>query len=482
MAEIGRNDPCPCGSGRKYKQCCLSKKAREDSRFTWVRIRQVEGELVDPLQDFVSDTYGFETMALAWDEFTFGDELNAKETERPEFETTFIPWMLFNWLPDPDDVRTSSLRGKTVAQSFMERKGLNLELMKRRFITEACAQPFSFFLVTRVEPGKSLTLRDLFLEREITVFERQASQGLKRGAILFTRIVTLDGNSVMFGCAPSAMPPTYLDRFDEMKESIEARAKAIDVKLMHELDGFLRAAYFDLQEELENPAPPIMLNTDGDPVEYVTLHYALQCSPREALSALASLSMDSEEELLLLEEAAFEGEELVSIEFPWLKKGNAKHASWDNTVLGHLQIDRDELVIDVNSLGRSEAIRRKITRRLGKRAGLVKEDRRSIEEMLEKKDERPQNAKQIAARKENEDFQNSPEGQELLREVVENHWCSWFDEPIPLLDNETPRMAAKTPKGRKLLENLFLQYEYRADPDNLLSPDIPTLRKELGMG
>ena len=22
----GRNDPCPCGSGRKYKQCCLDKQ------------------------------------------------------------------------------------------------------------------------------------------------------------------------------------------------------------------------------------------------------------------------------------------------------------------------------------------------------------------------------------------------------------------------------------------------------------------------
>ena len=22
---IGRNEPCPCGSGRKYKQCCLGK-------------------------------------------------------------------------------------------------------------------------------------------------------------------------------------------------------------------------------------------------------------------------------------------------------------------------------------------------------------------------------------------------------------------------------------------------------------------------
>ena len=23
---IGRNDPCPCGSGKKYKNCCLKKE------------------------------------------------------------------------------------------------------------------------------------------------------------------------------------------------------------------------------------------------------------------------------------------------------------------------------------------------------------------------------------------------------------------------------------------------------------------------
>ncbi|MGH6912329.1 MAG: SEC-C metal-binding domain-containing protein, partial [Geminicoccales bacterium] len=26
--KTGRNEPCPCGSGRKYKQCCLRKSAR----------------------------------------------------------------------------------------------------------------------------------------------------------------------------------------------------------------------------------------------------------------------------------------------------------------------------------------------------------------------------------------------------------------------------------------------------------------------
>jgi uncharacterized protein len=23
--KIGRNEPCPCGSGKKYKQCCLTR-------------------------------------------------------------------------------------------------------------------------------------------------------------------------------------------------------------------------------------------------------------------------------------------------------------------------------------------------------------------------------------------------------------------------------------------------------------------------
>jgi len=25
VTKIGRNEPCPCGSGRKYKKCCLGK-------------------------------------------------------------------------------------------------------------------------------------------------------------------------------------------------------------------------------------------------------------------------------------------------------------------------------------------------------------------------------------------------------------------------------------------------------------------------
>ena len=29
MAKIGRNAPCPCGSGKKYKKCCLLRRESE---------------------------------------------------------------------------------------------------------------------------------------------------------------------------------------------------------------------------------------------------------------------------------------------------------------------------------------------------------------------------------------------------------------------------------------------------------------------
>jgi len=32
MAKIGRNDPCPCGSGKKYKKCCLGKVQHAPAR------------------------------------------------------------------------------------------------------------------------------------------------------------------------------------------------------------------------------------------------------------------------------------------------------------------------------------------------------------------------------------------------------------------------------------------------------------------
>jgi len=47
----GRNDPCPCGSGKKYKKCCLPREAEAVVvESGWLRMRRgqtterIEGE------------------------------------------------------------------------------------------------------------------------------------------------------------------------------------------------------------------------------------------------------------------------------------------------------------------------------------------------------------------------------------------------------------------------------------------------------
>ena len=52
MAQTGRNAPCPCGSGKKYKRCCLEKDeaaalAKADSAREAARYRAVLDALAD---------------------------------------------------------------------------------------------------------------------------------------------------------------------------------------------------------------------------------------------------------------------------------------------------------------------------------------------------------------------------------------------------------------------------------------------------
>jgi hypothetical protein len=51
MNRIGRNDPCPCGSGLKYKQCCLDRE-RSPQRVETPESRRIE-DLLDGGYDLV---------------------------------------------------------------------------------------------------------------------------------------------------------------------------------------------------------------------------------------------------------------------------------------------------------------------------------------------------------------------------------------------------------------------------------------------
>ena len=73
--KIGRNDPCPCGSGKKYKKCCFAREVAPVASLNWQKMRRTEGELIPVLLKHAGQSYGPEAVVEAWDEFTLWNEL-----------------------------------------------------------------------------------------------------------------------------------------------------------------------------------------------------------------------------------------------------------------------------------------------------------------------------------------------------------------------------------------------------------------------
>ena len=482
--KVGRNHPCPCGSGKKYKFCCMNfdkvrtTGTRKAHGITWLRMRRTEGKLGGLLIDHAIDNYGTAPMMEAWDEFTlWEDERLDLDDPWPELETIFHPWWIYHWTPDNAEIDARHhLPEMPVAKHYLEHEAAHVDDFARRFIEEACSQPFSFFMVRDAWPGRRLTIRDLLLKREFEVYERRASRTLGKGSIIFASVVTLDGDSIMLGCAPIIIPPAFAGTFFDLREELEKdTVKGLD--LLREWDYELRELYMDIRDDLLNPKLPELQNTDGDPLRLTKLYYELKCSPQEAKDALEPLSM------------GFGGSEaktdkdgaLVSVSFSWAKAGNVQHAEWTNTTLGEVKIDGSRLTVDVNSEERAEAFKREVEQRLGDAAQFKNAVVSSPEKMLHELRNNPNGpeAKAYARDQRRTDALNdSPEVRRLLKDTVDKHWTAWLDTSLPALNDETPREAAQTEIGRERLEALLWDFEQRSigEPND---PDVGKLREQL---
>ncbi len=476
MKTIGRNDPCPCGSGKKYKKCCLThQQHRPVASFTQQKIRQTEGFLVNSLIDYGNRHFGHQAILEAWDEFTCWNDIPFDPQTYDEIDYTFMPWFVFNWVPENIDVPVEEhLPEQTIAEHYLEHNKKRIDSLQQRFIDEATHQLFSFYVVESTLPGQQMTLKDLFLGKTITVLEKQASATLSKGHIIFARIITLDQVSVMLGCGTRPFPVDYLSVFLDMKEDLLSRGVVLDEDFLLDFDLELREVYFDIREELANPQMPELANTDGDPLQPTKLIYKLDCTVEQAFEALASLSLETEQDMLL--DAEYDAhDQLTGIDFNWMKKGNSKHAGWDNTLLGHLQLSVGKLIIEVNSQNRADQIQRKVTRRLGKMAHLQNTVIESMEYLLKNM---PASGDEPI---DNADLMAMPEVQEKLAQMSIKHWQQWLDMSLPALKNMTPREAAKSAKGRERLEVLFMEFESHENIPQPFAPDIDSLRKALGL-
>jgi SEC-C motif-containing protein len=474
IAAPGRNDPCPCGSERKFKHCCLPARTAEDT--ARLRLRAAEGRVVPELLRFTAETWGERLMMHAWEEFWNYEDVPEDLPTTPEFDPMFIPWLVLGFVPDPNaDEAERDWPDDAIGQTWLATTEAEVPDLDRAYIETACRSPMSVFAVEQVSLGRSVDLKDVLTGSRFRVLERGASQTLQAADLIFTRVLTIEGVSIMLGAAPFVVPPRWHTRIIDWRERL-FRKRLMTRQDLVDFDIEIRDLYFDIAGELLDPTPPRLCNTDGDPIALTTLTYGLKTTVDEAFRKLAPLAqVHGEDHIDLTRDASGC---VTSASLSWVKAGNRQHKQWDNTVLGTFRLEAGCLVADVNSARRADRLKREIAKRLGQTAVLTNTTVVDPSEAIEDR------ARQGAAGERHVEaiIAPSPELQGIQEEMIREQWEAWLDTRVPALGNKTPRQAARSAPGRERLEALLAEFDREAaDGPSSVTVHLAAIRDVLAL-
>ncbi len=376
--KIGRNDPCPCGSGRKYKKCCQVKVDETD--FHYRRWRLVEAGLIPELLAYALETLGPEAIEDAWSEFHDHEPEDDYDPESP-INTSFMPWFLFNWIHETILPGSEDFSATTIAASFLTEHSPSAD--EEQLIVSAIQTPYTLCEVVEVAPGAGMTLFDLLRRVRYEVIERSASQTLKRGEIIYCATTHLTGITSNIGTSPYALRPTSKRDILELRKWMIDQSGDAEITEDHlaVFEADIRGLYLDAVKAMFRP--PQLANTDNDPLLPQKVYFDIE-SAEAAFHALKDLAEGVPVDELRAEATSADGQ-VVKAEIPWL--GGTEEARMrlgGPVLLGTINIENRKLIVSVNSNRRAETIRRLIEERLGRDAAYKSTLLEPIESEVEK--------------------------------------------------------------------------------------------------
>jgi hypothetical protein len=460
---IGRNQPCPCGSGKKYKKCCMNQEAAPSQDLYYRRLSEAHDELVKRLMACADRIFGEQAVSAAMNEFLLWpkaeDDLGEGMLDRAG--SLFWPWFLFNWEYDPKaaGVELAGPRERTVAELYAQERAFQLDSLEERLIGSINRKPYSFWEVLRVEKGRGMALLNALTGTRIEVQERSGSEHVQPGDLLFGRAVAVDGVGMLIGLGATLIPPGRKTDIIALRKHLHLRNRVITDDTLNEYDVEIRQVYFGLDHSLH--AAPQMQNTDGHALEFHRLIYEVGSTP-EAFEKLSDLCATMTPKELSAKAERDKAGRMVRVEIPWDRRGHKKVSGLPNTLLGRIVIEGRRLSAEVNSAERAAALRRELDARLGA-AGRFKVD--EIQDLDAAMSERSRRAAKTKTSREQEELMQQPEVREQVAEIMARHWESWVDLKIPALGGKSPRHAVKTADGREAVEALLKDAERERGQD-----------------
>jgi hypothetical protein len=445
--EIGRNDPCPCGSGRKYKKCHLAAdEAERASESGTAGDHDLDEALIGELGAYAMARFGFDWQRFAKD---FVDPADALQLA--------LPWSVYHY----------NVQGQSVLEWYLAEHGRQLSPSERGWLAAQQAAWLSVWEVIGVEVGKTVTLRDLLSHEERCVRETSASQILVVRDALLARVVDHDGVSLLCGVHPRLLSPVDAAEVVRRARGRLRRKRAVPVERLRDepFGRYLIRRWEEAVEEFDRCAeiPPQLQNTDGDLLLLTADHFEIEPAARaDVESRLAGM------EGVEAEGAEGDAERDGSV-YLFLTAGNRMQAPWENTLIGRACLEGRLLRLETNSPERADTLRARVEAACG---GLLRHRAREHSDPLSSR------AEPAAASSPLEDA--PPEVQQLLLDLKRRHYAEWLDHALPALGGLSPREAVGTARGRGAVDVLLKDMENREQHISGQNAfDFGVLRREL---
>lgn len=420
MSDVGRNDPCPCGSGKKFKKCCLittyATVGKEDS---------IRRRLVQDLLRFFKKNYQDkleDADFLFWDEFVPEEHLEGSALDIAY--QNFWEWIIFDYLIDEDN-------DKTIIDLYLENnKKLSFDELK--VLTVMKNSVISLYEVQEVFPEKGLLLKDILMDGEYDVREKLATRSVRKWDIFATRLLLVDGSYIMSG----AVYPYHLKQKERMLNDIKAEFE--DYKMDYpdaSMDVFLKynseIFNFYWYDVILNPTPIKLHTTSGEPVLFSKAVFEIK--DREAIfNGLSKIK----------------GFERDKDTFTWYDKRDKEGSA---TILGSAKIMDNRLILESNSQKRLERGKKLILAALSDaivhKVDSFQDPMQAMESLKESSPEKPKNELPMEIQ------------QQVYTQFMQKHSEKWLKDKIPALNGRTPLQAVKTEEGKRKVIELLKFFE-----------------------
>ena len=275
--KVGRNDPCPCGSGKKYKKCCL---AGEQSMAEDQRLYRLLLDLTDQVVRFAQRRYGTDVVDEGWRDF-WGEEPPEHWDGSTLFDL-FSGWFVFHWIPKDrrgNDADSWPQPG-TLAAQFQEHDR-TLGPVEQRLLTEARREPLSFWEIESADGEGRVQLRDIILGRYREAWLPPSShRWLEPDHVLLAQVIPVDGEHILGALSSLPLP------VDIWGDPIRQACGVLREHGVQSSQDLLRWDMFALrcyQRFVKIVLDPQFTNTDGENVAFTWSVYTFEPARRAEL-------------------------------------------------------------------------------------------------------------------------------------------------------------------------------------------------------